>query len=197
MEQGVGLLTDVLSRENVKTTAKRRAQETFSEAKQDRRSQCQKEKELAWQEEEKGTERREKGENEGGVGCPLEPTFSGIKNYLRAGCRIDNMMQLEQLPKQYASSHGGSSALELFSLPPTDTTVLSNKWQPYYPEASIQRGSPIEFNIETTPDYIDLSNCYMKFTFKVTKANGNNLDAKCQMHSREQCFAHRHKANVR
>ena len=59
-------------------------------------------------------------------------------------------MDLEQSPKHYASGHGGNSALELFNLPPTDTSVLSARWQPYHPESRIQRGSPIEFNIETT-----------------------------------------------
>ena len=80
-------------------------------------------------------------------------------------------MELEQAPKHYASYPGGNSALELFQIPPTDTSILSAKWQPYYPESRIQRGSPIEFNIETTPDYIDLSKCYIKFKLKITKAN--------------------------
>ena len=84
-------------------------------------------------------------------------------------------MQFEQVPKHAASSHGGSSALELFRLPPTDTSIMSARWQSYYPEARIQRGSPIEFNIETTLDYIDLSKCYMTFVFKIVKANGGNL----------------------
>ena len=87
-------------------------------------------------------------------------------------------MQLERVPKHAASSHGGSSALELFRLPPTDTSILSARWQSYYPEARIQRGSLIEFNIETTPDYIDLSKCYMKFILKIVKDNGGNIDNK-------------------
>ena len=56
-------------------------------------------------------------------------------------------------------------------IPPTHTSILSARWQPYYPESRIQRGSPIQVNIETTPDYIDLSKCYMKFKLKITKAN--------------------------
>ena len=87
-------------------------------------------------------------------------------------------MELEQRPKHYASTHGGNSALELFQIPPTDTSILSARWQPYYPESRIQRGSPIEFNIETTPDYIDLSKCYMKFKLKITKANGADITDK-------------------
>ena len=84
-------------------------------------------------------------------------------------------MELEEAPKHYASSHGGNSALELFQIPPADTSILSARWKPYYPESRIQRGSPIEFNIETTPDYIDLSKCYMKFKLKIPKANGTDI----------------------
>ena len=87
-------------------------------------------------------------------------------------------MELEQVPKHYASSHGRNSALELFQIPPTDTSILRARWQPYYPESRIQRGSPIEFNIETTPNYIDLSKCYMKFKLKIIKANGADLTDK-------------------
>ena len=68
-----------------------------------------------------------------------------------------------------------NSALELFQIPPTETSILSARWQPYYPESRTQRGSPIEFNIETTPDYIDLSKCYMKFKLKITNANGTDI----------------------
>ena len=87
-------------------------------------------------------------------------------------------MEKEQDPKHNASSPGGNSALELFQIPPTDTSILSARWQPYYPESRIQRGSPIEFNIETTPDSIDLSKCYMKFKLKITKANGADIKDK-------------------
>ena len=84
-------------------------------------------------------------------------------------------MELEQAPKHYPSSHGGNWALELFQDPTTDTSILSARWQSYYPESRIQRNSPIEFNIETTPDYIELSKCYIKFKVKITKANGVDL----------------------
>ena len=60
----------------------------------------------------------------------------------------------------------------------TDTSIVSARWQPYYPQSRIQRGSPIEFNIETSPDYIDLSKCYMKFKLKITKAYGADIDDK-------------------
>ena len=90
-------------------------------------------------------------------------------------------MELEQSPKHYASVRGGNSALEIFTLPPTDTSVLSGRWQSYYPESRIQRGSPIEFNIETSNDYIDLSKCYLKMKVRVMQADGTSAlaDKKC------------------
>ena len=105
-------------------------------------------------------------------------------------------MELEQAPKHYASEHGGNTALELFKLPPTDTRVLSGRWQSYHPESRIQRGSPIEFNIETTHDYIDLSKCYLKVKLKVTKANGDDRFGCKEMHSGQQFHAQHHQTDV-
>ena len=86
------------------------------------------------------------------------------------------MTNIHIASKHKASLAGGNIALELFRLPPTETSVLSGKYQTYYPDVPIQQGNPIEFSIRTNEDYIDLSRCYMTVKLKVTKANGTDMD---------------------
>ena len=70
------------------------------------------------------------------------------------------------------------SELDLFSIPPTQTSVVSGQWVEYHPLATFEDGGPIEFHISGTgEDYIDLSHTYLKVTAKVTKKNGNVLPA--------------------
>ena len=201
LETGIGILSDVLSGENVKAATKRRASAAFQQAKQDSLTEVKRRRGPSTTTTTFSAKKRRKGGQKGG-GRPktnrvmtmvrrrrifLDKTTSprtciSFLHTLRScedHCRKKNTaMELEQAPKHYASSHGGNSALELFQIPPTDTSILSARWQPYYPESRIQRGSPIEFNIETTPEYIDLSKCYIKFKLKITKANGANITDK-------------------
>ena len=197
LETGIGILSDVLSGENVMAAAKRRASAAFQQPKQDalievktRRGPSNTTTTTA------GKKRRKVGQKGGRRPKTnrvitmvrrrrtfLDKTTSprtciSFLHTLRSceeQCCKNTAMELELAPKHYTSSYGENSALELFQIPPTDTSILSARWQPYYPESRIQRGSPIEFNIETTPDYIDLSKCYMKFKLKITKANGADI----------------------
>ena len=79
-------------------------------------------------------------------------------------------------PKHFGSAISEENdALDIFSLPATSTSVNSGKWVEYKPIANVDT-RPIEFIIRPSPDYIDLSKCYLRFRFKVTQADGNDID---------------------
>lgn len=69
------------------------------------------------------------------------------------------------------------SELDLFSVPPTQTSIETGTWVEYNPVSALAHGLPIEFNIlGTGQDYIDLANTVLMATAKITKANGTNID---------------------
>ena len=66
------------------------------------------------------------------------------------------------------------TGLDLFSLPPTQTSVQVGQWVEYHPLATLAPGAPIEFAISgSTSDYIDLKNSYLHVKANVLRANGN------------------------
>jgi len=68
--------------------------------------------------------------------------------------------------------------LDLFSVPPTQTSVKNGTWVEYHPLTRVGDGSPIEFDISGTgEDYIDLANTMLYVQAKITKQDGTNLDA--------------------
>ena len=67
--------------------------------------------------------------------------------------------------------------LDLFTVPPTQTAVLSGEWQEYYPIATLTDTGPIEFVIKGTEQYLDLYNSYIQIQVKVVKADGSPLTA--------------------
>ena len=51
------------------------------------------------------------------------------------------------------------SELDLFSVPPTKTSMEQGSWVEYHPLTAITDGSPIEFDISGTgEDYVDFGN---------------------------------------
>jgi len=69
------------------------------------------------------------------------------------------------------------SELDLFSVPPTQTSIENGSWVEYHPLSTLADGSPIEFEIcGSGEDYLDFSNSYLHVLAKVTKANGDELD---------------------
>ena len=51
------------------------------------------------------------------------------------------------------------SELDLFSVPPTQTSMEQGSWVEYHPLTTITDGSPIEFDISGTgEDYVDFGN---------------------------------------
>jgi len=74
------------------------------------------------------------------------------------------------------------SELDLFNVPPTQTSVETGTFVEYHPITNIRDGSPLEFDVQGTgSDYIDLANCLLYVKAKVTQANDADLAANTQV----------------
>ena len=70
------------------------------------------------------------------------------------------------------------SELDLFSVPPTQTSVENGNWIEYHPLTTVADDSPIEFEINGNgEDYIDLANTMLYVRAKITRVDGTNLQA--------------------
>lgn len=68
------------------------------------------------------------------------------------------------------------SELDLFTLPPTQTSIESGHWVQYKPVASITDDSPVEFSVPGTGDnYLDLSHTLLNLKIQVVKQNNETL----------------------
>jgi len=69
------------------------------------------------------------------------------------------------------------SELDLFSVPPTQTSIESGTYVEYHPISSITGSGPIEFDISASgEDYMDLANSYLFVKAKIQRADGANMD---------------------
>ena len=70
------------------------------------------------------------------------------------------------------------SELDLFSVPPTQTSNDSGTFVEYRPISSISDGAPIEFDVSSSgEDYIDFSNSYIHIKAKILNLDGTDLVA--------------------
>jgi len=70
------------------------------------------------------------------------------------------------------------SEIDIFSVPPTQTSMESGNWIEYHPLTSVGDGLPLEFEISGTgEDYIDFANSYLYVKAKIIQRNGNALAA--------------------
>ena len=68
------------------------------------------------------------------------------------------------------------SELDLFSVPPTQTSIKQGSWIEYHPLTTVADGSPIEFDVGASgEDYIDFANTMLYVKAKITRADGTNL----------------------
>ena len=68
------------------------------------------------------------------------------------------------------------SELDLFTVPPTQTSVETGHWEEVHPLTHIVESGPIEFVISGTGDeYIDLSSTLLLVRAKITTSTGNNI----------------------
>ena len=74
------------------------------------------------------------------------------------------------------SSECCKSELDLFSVPPTQTSIEQATLVEYHPVSSLSDGAPIEFDISASgEDYIDLANSQLYVRMKITKADGSPI----------------------
>ena len=69
------------------------------------------------------------------------------------------------------------SELDLFTVPPTQTSIESGGWVEYNPISSISDGVPLEFVVGGSgQDYIDLANTQLYVRAEIVQANGAAID---------------------
>ena len=70
------------------------------------------------------------------------------------------------------------SELDLFSVPPTQTSIESASFAEYHPISSLSDGGPIEFEFSSSGDeYIDFNDSQLYLKVKIVKADGSNIAA--------------------
>jgi len=70
------------------------------------------------------------------------------------------------------------SKLDLFAVPPTETSTEQGSWVEYHLITTVTDGSPVEFDISGMgDDYIDFANMMLFSKVKVVRLNGNNIAA--------------------
>ncbi|XP_071478000.1 uncharacterized protein F54H12.2-like [Diadema antillarum] len=68
------------------------------------------------------------------------------------------------------------SEVDLFSIPPTQTTVESGKWVEYFPLTNIGDATPIQFHLQgSTDEYTDLSQTFLHLQVKVVNGDGTPI----------------------
>ena len=74
------------------------------------------------------------------------------------------------------SCESTKSELDLFSVPPTQTSMEQGSWVEYHPLPTVCDGSPIEFEISGSgEDYIDFANTMLYVKAKLTANDGTAL----------------------
>ena len=78
------------------------------------------------------------------------------------------------------------SELDLFTVPPTQTSMEHSSWVEYHPLSTVTDGSPIEFDVSGTgDDYLDFANTLLHVKAKIVRANGEDLAGRCARRSSE------------
>jgi len=68
--------------------------------------------------------------------------------------------------------------LDLFSVPPTQTSMEQGSWVEYHPLTAVRDSGPIEFEISGSgEDYMDFANTVLYVKAKTTTNDGGNLAA--------------------
>ncbi|XP_072022286.1 uncharacterized protein F54H12.2-like [Amphiura filiformis] len=75
-----------------------------------------------------------------------------------------------------------TNQLDLFTVLPTQTGILSGTWDEYHPISNLLDGSPIEFHIAgTAEEYVDLSQTKLHIKAKIVNGDGTNLPAQAEV----------------
>ena len=74
-----------------------------------------------------------------------------------------------------ASQELAHSSLDLFTVPPTQTSRINSKYTPYYPVSTISRNGPIEFNVSASDEeYTSLADTELFVLAKIVKLDAEN-----------------------
>ena len=66
--------------------------------------------------------------------------------------------------------------LDLFSVPPTQTSIEYENYVEYHPLSSIIDSGPIEFDVSSSgQNYLDFANTQLFVKAKITRGNGNDI----------------------
>src|SRR5213083_1434508 len=80
----------------------------------------------------------------------------------------------------FVDSHScecAKSELDLFSVPPTQTSIESGGWVEYNPISSLADGVPIEFVVSGSgQDYIDLANTQLYVRAEIVQGDNTAID---------------------
>jgi hypothetical protein len=88
------------------------------------------------------------------------------------GRRSDNVMDLVH-PQSCECAKG---ELDLFALPPTQTSIERGQWSEHRPMTTVTDGGPLEFVVSGSgEDYVDLSQTYLQITARILKPDGEPL----------------------
>ena len=74
-----------------------------------------------------------------------------------------------------ASCECVDSGLDLFTVPPTQTSVEEGQYVEHHPLATLTDSGPIEFLIRSPEQYVDLTSSYLHIQAQVTKEDGTDL----------------------
>ena len=75
------------------------------------------------------------------------------------------------------------SELDIFTVPPTQTSIETGNWVEYNPIATLDDGSSIEFSVSGSgQDYLDAANTQLYVKAKIIQADGTALanDRRCR-----------------
>ena len=85
-------------------------------------------------------------------------------------------------PVHKDSNDCSSLSLDLFLLPPTQSSFQKGKTIDYHPITSLSDGGPIEFKVSGSgKEFLDLARSYLYLKVKVSKTDGSNLDVQAKL----------------
>lgn len=89
------------------------------------------------------------------------------------------------------SAECSKTELDLFSLPPTQTSIDCGQWVQYKPLSSLSDEAPIEFVVPGHGDeYLDLAETLIAMKVRILQDNNNALDATCNKVGPVNYFLH-------
>jgi hypothetical protein len=74
------------------------------------------------------------------------------------------------------SAQSGSTLVNLFTVPSTQTVIEQNYWHAAHPANTLTSEGPYQFNISAGPEYMQLGKNYLYMKLQIVTATGGNID---------------------